>query len=221
MKKFLATITALFIFGFIIHLSNSRKTKVVIDFDTKGKKEVIRLGPAATTTIAKATEESTSEEVTRAPAQVFSKRKISLQPQFDSSLLDFDYSITSDVHILRNIYAVSQKSYQPSMGRVISGDGRHYFVQSMKENSEQRPAVYDSSSKKIQPLSYLIKISEATTGMREELLARGFKESLYMPEVGLLYLEASKSNYSDIFESLKNQGYRPEYQLLNRDQVGH
>lgn len=221
MKQFFATITAIFIFGFIIHLSDVRKTKVVIDFDTKNKKEVIRLGPEAVVTTAKVTAESTSEDLKRSPAQVFSKRKISLRAPFDHSLLDFDYSITSDVHILKNIYAVPQKNYQPSMGDIISGDGRHHFVHTTKENSEQRPAVYDSSSKKIHPLSYLIKISEATSGIREEILARGFKENLYMPEVGLLYLEASKSNYSDIFESLKDQGYRPEYQLLNRDQVGH
>lgn len=221
MKKFLASLTALGIFGLVIHFSGIRKTKIVIDFDTKDKKEVIKLEPAVPDKIAEVKEGPASQAVTREPAQSISKKQIRLQPQIDSSILDFDYSITSDVHILRNIYAVPQKSYQPSMGRVISRDGRHHFVHTTKENSDQRPAVYDSASKKIHPLSYLIKISEATEGMREELLARGFKENLYMPEVGLLYLEASKNNYTDIFESLKEQGYRPEYQLLKRDQVGH
>lgn len=220
MKKFLTTLTTLVVFGFVIHFSGIRKTKVVIDFDTKGKKEVIKLDPSV---VEKQTsqEKKLSAPATRAPAQVFSKRQIRLQPQFDSSILDFDYSITADVHILRNIHAIPQKKYHPSMGSIFSTDGRHHFVQTTKENLEQRPAVYDSSTKKILPLSYLIKISEATESMREEILARGFKENLYMPEVGLLYLEASKNNYTDIFESLKNQGYRPEYQLLNRDQVGH
>lgn len=220
MKKFLTTLTTLAVFGLVIHFSGIRKTKVVIDFDTKGKKEVIKLGPAI---VEKQTpqEKKLSAAATRNPAQVFSKRQIRLQPQFDSSTLDFDYSITADVHILRNIHAIPQKEYHPSMGKILSTDTRHHFVHTTKENLEQRPAVYDSSTKKILPLSYLIKISEVTEGVREELLARGFKENLYMPEIGLLYLEASKNNYTDIFESLKNQGYRPEYQLLNRDQVGH
>ena len=219
MKKFFTTLTILLIFGLAIHLTGIRKTKVVIDFDTKDKKEVIKLEPAASDKVQK-TGEALSEMSARTPAQTILKSQIRLQPRFDYSLLEFDYSLTTELHIVKNIYAVPQKSYQPSMGKIISQDARHHFVHTLKENS-QRPVVYDSSSKKLHPLSYLIKIPETTEVMREDLLARGFKENLYMPEVKLLYLEANKNNYADIFESLKDQGYRPEYQLLSRDQVGH
>lgn len=219
MKKTLLTFIAFVAFGLTIHLSGLRNMKVVIDFETKDKKEVIKLGPATTISKTPASKvDEPSQAVSRTPAQAATKRQIRLQPHFDSSLFEFDYSFTSHVHILRNIYAIPQKEYLPSMGTIISADARHHFVQTMKENSD-RPVVYDSSSQRIYPLSYLIRISETTEAMREELQARGFKENLYMPEVGLIYLEANKNNYTDIFDALKDQGYQPEYQLLNRDQI--
>ena len=220
MKKFFALLTTLLVFGLMIHFSSVPKTKVVIDFDTKDKKEFIRVEPAFVdqTPAPEASASNSADQTTRNPAQTILKSQIRLQPRVDSSKLEFDYPLTAQIHIVKNVYAVPQKSYLPSMGNIISGDGRHHFVHTLKENSE-RPVVYDSSSKQLHPLSYLIKIPDTTEAMREDLLGQGFKENIYMPQVGLLYLEAQRDNYTDLFESLKSQGYRPEYQLLKRDQV--
>lgn len=218
MKKFLITLISFAAFGLMMHFSSRPKTKIVIDFETKDKKEVIKLEPAVEETVL--APEVNSTFYTRTPAQAaVLKNQIRLQQKFDTSILEFEYQLSSDKHIVKDIFAIPKKSYHLSMGPAVTSDSRFYFVHS-EEDSAARPTVYDAASKQLLPLSYLIKVPEITDLIREELLSQGLKENLYMPHLGILYLEASKSDYVKTFESLKSQGYQPEYQLLERNQVG-
>ncbi|MFA5584115.1 MAG: hypothetical protein WDA09_07865 [Bacteriovoracaceae bacterium] len=154
----------------------------------------------------------------RTPASNHEHSKKARVPQLQIALsnIEFEYSLNENTHIVKNVSAIPKSKFKSSMGNVIFEDANFLYIQTSDGLSAGKLSVLDSKTKQLKPLSHIIKIPNVTEERRVQILAQGFKENVYLENLGLLFIETNTTDFSLVYEELRTEGYGPEYQILNR-----
>lgn len=213
MRNFLITC---FIFFMLVttglYWREEHKTKVNLHFDPHHQAQVIEINSS------EQQQPQLTEDVARSPAQISAAKARGRRSFFkavDPKQIELQYELTPDIYLTKNIAAIPKKSYQASMGRVIHEDLNFHYVQA-SENNPGKLSIYDTKRQTLQALSHIIRIPHTNEARRVEITSRGFKENLYLEKLELLFIETNTTDFNVVYEELKNEGFAPEYQILNR-----
>lgn len=162
----------------------------------------------------KSSKEAKKHMANRLPSAKQQAKKLMLA--IDASSLEFEFSFSSDHHLISHMLAIPKKDYKVGMGDIFYQDQRFHYLKSDPDFNLGKPVVYLQKSNKLAPLSSIIKIESIDGPRRNEILSLGFKESLYLKELKILFIETNTFDYLEIYQALGRAGFAPQHQLLSR-----
>lgn len=199
----------LFIIG-IISLSfliPKHKTKVELNFDVHHKKEFIHIENEVTKA-----EYQVKSEIKRKPAQVSTpKQSITLPKKVSAKDIELQYQFDQETFLAKGVSAIARSDFKGEQEDIIGSNFDFVFVR--QQEITDKLAIYNSTHELLIPISNIIKI-RADEAKRESIISRGFSEYLYLEKLKLLFVKANASDYGEVFESLKKEGFDPEYQVI-------
>jgi hypothetical protein len=131
---------------------------------------------------------------------------------------DPSLKLSKGFEFVKDIGAISQDKYQPSMGELILKSGALAYFRAGPDHP-YIPVAIKTSTDQLFPIAQVVWVKGVTPEMRRQLLAEGHEEYYYREGLKLLVLKTGKnvlSTYSDLSEqghSVKLEVLKPRPQL--------
>lgn len=114
---------------------------------------------------------------------------------------------------LEGVLALPKENYNPSMGEVVKKDDQYVYFKSDSQEGAS-PVAISRMSNTLYPISSILHIKEATTAKKDEILAKGYKQYYYHPQLKFLSIETVAGQILKTYNDLTQDGYQVELEVL-------
>jgi hypothetical protein len=114
---------------------------------------------------------------------------------------------------LERILALPKENYKPSMGEVVKKDDQYIYFKSESQEGAS-PVAISRLSNTLYPISSILHIKEASTALKDEILAKGHKQYYYHPHLKFLSIETVSDQVMKTYNDLTQAGYQVELEVL-------
>ncbi len=110
--------------------------------------------------------------------------------------------------MVKNVKAISQKSYTKDLGPIVAQNAGMVFVNSNGNHTNEKLAnvIYDKNNNRFYPVSAVLKIEGIDEALRSEFKNDGFNEYYYHQELKTLFIQSTHTEVLGLYQDLISRG---------------
>ncbi len=122
------------------------------------------------------------------PARNFSK-SIQLEKQIQEDEWIEQTGLPADLKLSKDLFAIDEKSYTPSMGEILSNAAKTItFRSDSRPNGAQYMAV-DPENHKVYPIAPTVRVANVNAETRNKIIGEGYIEHYYNEDLDVMFVE--------------------------------
>jgi hypothetical protein len=119
-----------------------------------------------------------------------------------------------NIKLMLDISVIDKKKYRPELGKKILDDQHFTFFRSPVTHNETWPVAYDSSRRRLFPVSHILHIKGVDEKERVQFRAEGMTEYYYHARIQYLSLQSTPTQVVKDYQILKERGFDVRLEVL-------